>query len=604
MAKSEAFKPDLKNLPPQPGVYKYFDKEKKLIYVGKAKNLKKRVSSYFNKQTGISLKTKRLVREIRSIEFVVVNTEFDALLLENNLIKENQPRFNILLKDDKSFPFICISKDRFPKIFSTRRHEKNEGEYFGPYTSVKAMNSVLDLIRNLYKIRTCSYLLSEKNIQNQKFKICLEYHIGNCLGPCEGLQSEEEYLQEIAHARHIIRGNLKVVRDHFQEGMNSASAALQFEDAQLYKNKLDMLEKFQSRTVIVNKKLHNTDIITITSNDSKAFINYMRIDQGMINISDSFDVNKKLDESDEDILPLLALNLREQFNSRAKTLLTNVDFESWDENIKVIKPKIGDKKTLIDLSFKNALLHKKDYISKKESRQSPQERILLQLQEDLRLKQLPVHIECFDNSNIQGSDPVASMVCFKNGKPSKKDYRHFKIKTVVGPDDFGSMKEIVGRRYSRLIEEKSPLPQLIIIDGGKGQLNAACEALQSLGVYGDIPIIGIAKRLEEIYYPEDSIPVHISKKSESLKLIQQLRDEAHRFAITFHRQLRSKGQVKSQFDDIPGIGEKTRQLLMKEFKSFNKVVQCDPDRLVALIGKSKASKISEYIQKKGLNSPS
>lgn len=324
MAKSDAFTPDLKNFPTQPGVYKYFDRDKQLIYVGKAKNLKKRVASYFNKISGISLKTKRLVREIRSIEYVVVNSEFDALLLENNLIKENQPRFNILLKDDKSFPFICISKDRFPKIFSTRRHEKNEGEYFGPYTSVKAMNSVLDLIRNLYKIRTCNYLLSEKNISNKKFKICLEYHIGNCLGPCEGLQTEKEYLEEIAHARHIIKGNLKVVKDHFQDQMKQAASTLRFEDAQLFKNKLEMLAKFQSRTVIVNKKLHNTDIITTTSNDEKMFVNYMRVDQGMINISDSFTVNKKLDESDEDILPLVVVNTREKFQSNAKLILTNI----------------------------------------------------------------------------------------------------------------------------------------------------------------------------------------------------------------------------------------------------------------------------------------
>lgn len=589
---------DLKSLPDAPGVYKYFNKDV-LIYVGKAKNLKKRVSSYFNKQSGTSLKTKKLVKEIDRMEYVIVDSEYDALLLENNLIKENQPKYNILLKDDKSFPFICISNDRFPKIFSTRRDELNEGEYFGPYTSVKALNNVLELIRSLYKVRTCNYLLSEKNIAAKKFKVCLEYHIGNCLGPCEGLQSEEDYLGEIDQARHIIKGHLKIVKDHFLSRMKSASEALEFETAQEFKTKIEFLDKFQSRTVIVNKKLIGIDVITITSTEKKAFVNYMRVDNGIINISDSVTISKRLEETDEDVLELIILELRERFQSVSRTILSNKSFEFWDDRVEVVVPQIGDKKKLIELSLKNALYYKKESLSQAEKSKQKSTRVTEQLKEDLKLKTVPNHIECFDNSNIQGTNPVASMVCFKNGKPSKKDYRHFKIKTVVGPDDFGSMKEIVYRRYKRLQDEKQPFPNLIVIDGGKGQLHAACDALKELGIYSDIPIIGIAKRLEEIYYPEDSIPLHISKKSESLKLIQQLRDEAHRFAITFHRSLRSKGQTKSELDDIKGIGEKTRLKLLEEFKSFKKITQASEEELAAFIGKQKAKVITDYIQKKG-----
>ncbi|MEP2026743.1 MAG: excinuclease ABC subunit UvrC [Reichenbachiella sp.] len=589
---------DLKTVPNAPGVYKYFNKEV-LIYVGKAKNLKKRVSSYFNKQKGNSLKTRKLVKEIDHVEYVIVDSEYDALLLENNLIKENQPKYNILLKDDKSFPFICISNERFPKIFSTRRDELNEGEYYGPYTSVKALNNVLELIQSLYKVRTCNYLLSEKNIENKKFKVCLEYHIGNCLGPCEGLQQESEYLKEIDQARHIIKGHLKIVKDHFLSSMKTAAESLAFETAQEFKSKIDFLDKFQSKTVIVNKKLKGIDVITITSTDKKAFVNYMRVDNGIINISDSLTVSKRLDETDEQILELLTIELRERFNSTSNTVLSNKLFECWQESVEIIMPQIGDKKKLVELSLKNALYHKKEAISQAEKSKQKESRVTQQLMDDLKLKVIPNHIECFDNSNIQGTNPVASMVCFKNGRPSKKDYRHFKIKTVIGPDDFGSMREIVLRRYRRLQEEESPFPNLIVIDGGKGQLHAACDALKELGIYTEIPIIGIAKRLEEIYYPEDSIPLHISKKSESLKLIQQLRDEAHRFAITFHRSLRSKEQVQSELDLIDGIGEKTKQKLLTKFKSYNKISQCNVHELAAEIGKSKANIVFNYIQKKG-----
>ncbi|WP_422360593.1 excinuclease ABC subunit UvrC [Reichenbachiella sp.] len=591
---------DLKTLPNSPGVYKYFNQEV-LIYVGKAKNIKKRVSSYFNKQKGNSLKTRKLVKEIDHIEYVIVDSEYDALLLENNLIKENQPKYNILLKDDKSFPFICISNERFPKIFSTRRDELNEGEYFGPYTSVKALNNVLELIRSLYKVRTCNYILSEKNVADKKFKVCLEYHIGNCLGPCEGLQTEESYLKEIDQARHIIKGHLKIVKDHFLTSMKTAAEELEFETAQEYKSKIDFLDKFQSRTVVVNKKLKGLDVIAITSLDKKAFVNYMRVDNGIINISDSLTISKRLDETDEQILESLILQLRERFGSTSNTILTNKIFEYWNESVEIIVPQIGDKKKLVELSLKNALYHKKEALSQAEKSKQKENRVTQQLMEDLKLKSIPNHIECFDNSNIQGTNPVASMVCFKNGKPSKKDYRHFKIKTVVGPDDFGSMKEIVFRRYKRLQEENAPFPNLIVIDGGKGQLHAACDALKELDIYTEIPIIGIAKRLEEIYYPEDSIPLHISKKSESLKLIQQLRDEAHRFAITFHRSLRSKSQVVSELDQVVGIGDKTKQKLLTKFKSYKKIRQASPEELIKEIGKAKAKILLEHIQKKGSN---
>ena len=598
MSSSEKIKTQLSKVPNNPGVYKYYNKNQTLIYVGKAKNLKKRVSSYFNKGATLSLKTRRLVSEIASIDYVVVNTEFDALLLENNLIKENQPKYNILLKDDKSFPFICISKERFPKIFSTRRHERNEGEYFGPYSSVKSLNNVLELLRKLYKIRTCTFNLSEENIQAGKFKICLEYHIKNCLGPCEGKQSEEEYLQDIQQARNILKGNLKIVSDHFKKGMKESSEALDFEKAQEFKEKLDLLDKFQSKTVIVNKKLKNVDVVTIITEQEWLFLNYTQVKEGFINISESYKIKKKL-ENEGETLSTIIHDLRSKFQSNSKVLLTNSEFDNWDENLEIITPQIGPKKELVNLSLKNVLLFKKEETLKSINSSSRQERVLKQLQDDLQLGSLPEIIECFDNSNIQGTNPVASMVCFKNGKPSKKDYRHYKIKTVEGPDDFKSMKEIVGRRYKRQIEENNPLPNLIIIDGGKGQLSSSCEALKELKVYGKIPIVGIAKKLEEIYYPEDSIPVHISKKSESLKLIQHLRDEAHRFAITFHRKLRSKSQTKSELDDIKGIGPSTKRLLLKEFKSVKKIAEAGKEQLEALIGKNKAKIITEYLQKKG-----
>lgn len=588
---------NFKSIPTNPGVYKFYNDDSKLIYVGKAKNLRKRVTSYFTTSKTVSRKTKTLVREIESIKFAVVNSEFDALLLENNLIKENQPKYNILLKDDKSFPFICVSNERFPKIYSTRRYNKKKGEYFGPYTNVKAMNSVLDLIRKLYKIRTCNLALTERNILNKKLKICLEYHIGNCLGPCEGLQTEAHYLEEIEQCRHILKGNINIVISYFKSKMKLAAENLEFELASTFKSKLDLLEKFQSKSVIVNKNLKNTDIFSILSEKNKAIVNYMRIDNGYINISDTFIVNKKLEEKDEDILPLIIINTKEKFGSTNKLIISNKQLHSWDESINIVHPQRGDKKALLDLSIKNVLIFKKELLKQKNEQESGWQRVLKQLQQDLKLKTLPIHIECFDNSNLQGSNPVASMVCFKKGKPSKKDYRHFKIKTVTGPDDFGSMKEIVTRRYSRLIREASPLPDLVIVDGGKGQLSSAVEALKELNIYTTLPIIGIAKKLEEIYYPEDSIPLHLSKKSESLKLIQQLRDEAHRFAITFHRNLRSKNSFQSILDTIEGIGPQTKAKLTQAYKTINNIKSAKRNELEKLIGKSKTTILLKGIKK-------
>ena len=583
-------------LPEKPGVYKFLDQEGVIIYVGKAKSLKKRVSSYFTKANLDNRKTYRLVAEIVLIEFVIVSSEFDALLLENNLIKENQPRYNILLKDDKSFPSICITNERFPRIYSTRRIDHTKGEYFGPYTSVKAMNGVLDLIRKLHKIRTCKYNLSEENITKKKFKVCLEYHIGNCLGPCEGLQSESDYLIDIEEAKKILKGKVGIVSKSYKERMNSAATDLKYELAQSYKEKLDLLDKFQSRSLIVNQKITNTDVFTMTLSEKKnsIFINYMHIENGAIVNSETLEVKMKIDENNAEVFRFAVFDLRKKYGSSNPFILTNHEIDPW-EGVEISIPKIGDKKHLVDLSLKNALYFKKEQFSQKSVQ--PNENILKTLQEDLRLTALPVHIECFDNSNIQGTNPVASMVCFKNGKPSKSEYRKFNIKTVVGPDDFASMKEVVGRRYAHLKNENLPFPNLIVIDGGKGQLSSACEALKELGVYGLIPIIGIAKRLEEIYFPEDSIPVYISKKSTSLKLLQQLRDEAHRFAITFHRQKRSKESVHSSLDSIKGIGKTTREKLMRELGSVKRLKETSEKDLVQLIGQSKSDIIFEAIKK-------
>lgn len=584
-------------LPDIPGVYKFFDKENNLLYVGKAKGLKSRVSSYFNNTKQHSRKTQKLVDQIHHIEFTLVNTEFDALLLENNLIKTYQPKYNILLKDDKTYPYICITNEPFPKIIITRKVDKKEGIFYGPFTNIKAMNLVLELIKQLYTIRTCHLHLSQENIKAQKFKVCLEYHIGNCKAPCEGLQSKEDYDKEIEQVHHILKGSSNVAKNHFKEKMLQHAESLEFEKAEEYKQKMNRLESFQSKSLVVNPKIQDLDVFSITSDEETAFVNYLKIKNGAIIHTQTIEVKKKLEESDEDILTLLALNFRTEFQSQAPEIITNLLLSVPIEQIENTIPKIGDKKKLLDLSLKNVLFAKKEKLRKQNNQVSEQKfsHSVLELQKILQMEKPPVHIECFDNSNIQGTNPVAAMVYFKDGKPFKKEYRHFNIKTVVGPDDFASMKEIVTRRYKRILEEKKDLPDLIIIDGGKGQLSHACEALKELEIYGKMHIIGIAKRLEEIYLPEDEIPLHVSKKSSALRLIQRARDEAHRFAITFHRLKRSNNSIKSQLETIKGIGPNTMQKLIQEFKTVNNIKEQPLEELAKIVGEAKAKLLLEKL---------
>ncbi|HMG92235.1 MAG TPA: excinuclease ABC subunit UvrC [Chryseolinea sp.] len=575
-------------LPESPGVYKFYSDDDILIYVGKAKNIKKRVTSYFTKNLGVNRKTLKLVSEINRIDFTVSNTEFDALLLENNFIKQNQPKYNILLKDDKTFPYICILKERFPRIIYTRKYNTSQGEYFGPFSSVVAMKNVLELIRKLYSIRTCNLLLSQQNIEQKKFKVCLEYHLGNCKGPCEGLQDERSYLEEIELARNILKGRISIVYQFFTNQMKTAATSMEFERAQRYKEKLDTLERFQSKSLVVNRDLTDIDVFTITSMEDYAYVNYMQIKEGSIIYSKTLELKKKLDEDDDELLSISAVELREQTRSTNTLILSNIAITVLEENVENVVPQIGDKKKLLSLSIKNALELRKEREIFREGKKSKQKEILTILQKDLQLRSLPSVIECFDNSNIQGTTPVASMVRFVQGKPDKKGYRHFNIKTVEGANDFASMKEIVSRRYKRLIEEAEPLPDLIVVDGGKGQLSSACEAMKEVGIYGQIPVIGIAKKLEEIYYPEDPLPLHINKKSPGLLLLQQIRDEAHRFAIKFHRQKRSKGQIKTAIEGLEGIGEKTALKLLKHFKSVKKIKEATFEEVEKIVGRAKA----------------
>jgi excinuclease ABC subunit C len=575
----------IQRLPDSPGVYRFYNSENELIYIGKAKNLKKRVNSYFTKAAGVNRKTVRLVSEITNIEYTVSDTEFDALLLENNFIKQNQPKYNILLKDDKTFPYICILKERYPRIIYTRKYLPAQGEYFGPYSSVSAMKNVLDLVRKLYSIRTCSLMLNQQNIEQQKFKVCLEYHIGNCKAPCIGAQSEQEYQEEIEQARNILKGDLSIVHRYFGDQMQEAAVNMEFERAQRFKEKLDTLERFQSKSMVVNRTLTDIDVLTITSVEAYAYVNYLQIKEGAIVFSKSVEVKKKLDESDEELLAFAAQELRVGNN---EIVYSNIPIGLLEENVENVVPKIGDKKKLISLSLRNALELKKDKEILREGKKSKYIETLTILQKDLHLTTLPLVIECFDNSNFQGTTPVASMVRFQNGRPDKKNYRHYNIKTVTGANDFASMQEIVGRRYRRILEEAGPLPDLILIDGGKGQLSSACDALKELGIYGKIPIAGIAKKLEEIYYPEDPIPLHINKKSPGLLLLQQVRDEAHRFAVKFHRQKRSKGAIKTGIEELHGIGRGTANKLLQHFKSVKKIREAPFEEVEKLIGKKKA----------------
>ena len=597
----DSLKEKISRLPDEPGIYRYFDAEGTIIYVGKAKNLKKRVSSYFLNKANLDRKTRRLVSQITDLEVTVVNTEFDALLLENSLIKQHQPKYNILLKDDKSYPFVLVTNERFPRIFSTRQQVKGAGLYIGPYASGKVMNTLLDLLPKLFTFRTCTLPLTEDNIQAGKFKVCLEYHIGNCKGPCVGKQSEADYQAEIDAATAILKGQLSKVKASFKAEMLEYAANFEFEKAQKTKERLELLDNYQAKSVIVMPDQPDTDVFAIITDEKSAWLNYLRLTFGTVTLAHSFEFKKKLEETDEELLEMAIVEMRLQFRSECKEVLTNLPVSLKIPGVTLSVPQIGDKRRLLELSLKNALYFKKDQLSKKEE-QSPREsradRILTRLQADLRMAEKPVQIECFDNSNIQGTNPVAGMVFFRNGEPAKKEYRHFNIKTVIGPDDFASMEEVVGRRYSRLLAENKPLPQLIIIDGGKGQLSAACEALKKLGLYGKIAIIGIAKRLEEIYYPEDPHPLYLEKKSESLILIQRIRNEVHRFAITFHRDQRSKSALASSTDSVKGLGEKTMEKVYKQFKALKKITPADYPELESLIGKAKAALIIGYLEGK------
>ena len=590
---NEILQNKIKRLPKDPGVYKFFNDENTIIYIGKAKNLKNRVSSYFNKSANHNRKTIKLVSEIRDLEFVVVNSELDALLLENNLIKNNQPKYNILLKDDKTYPYICVTHEPFPQVFSTRKVKKGKDRYFGPYASVRAMNTLLELVRKIYTVRTCSFYMDKETIQANKHSVCLEYHIKNCQGPCESHQTQDAYNEDINQVLHILKGNIGEVKRYFKEKMQEAAADLNFEQAQTFKDKYELLNNYQSKSLVANPNISDIDCFSIISDEGYAYVNFLKIVNGAISQTQSIEIKKKLDETEEELLSHAILELRDKFKTNSKRIITNIEVQTFLDGIDFHFPKIGDLKKIVDLSVKNVLFFKKERMNTKVEQQQKREKNfkLLQLQQDLSLKSEPKHIECFDNSNIQGTNPVASMVCFKNGKPSKKDYRKFAIKTVVGPDDFASMKEVVGRRYKRVLEEKLPLPDLIVIDGGKGQLSFACAALKELNLYGKIPIIGIAKRLEEIYFPEDQIPIHINKKSQSLTLLQQIRDEAHRFAITFHRDKRSANSLISELDGISGIGPKTQELLLKHYKTLSRIKSASKSELVSLIGESKTLKL-------------
>ena len=586
----------LKTIPNKPGVYQYYDKEGKLLYVGKAKNLKKRVSSYFTKQHDIG-KTRVLVKKIVSIKHIVVETETDALLLENNLIKKYQPRYNIMLKDDKTYPWICIKKERFPRVFSTRKMIKDGSEYFGPYTNVKTVYTLLELINGLFPLRNCNYDLADKNIKSGKYKVCLEYHLDNCLGTCEGKQTEENYNKNIAAIRNILKGNFKDSLVAFKNQMEDFATNLYFEDAQKIKDKIATLMNYQSKSMIVNSKINNVDVFSIVTDEAYGYVNYLQLSYGSIIRSHTLEIKKKLEETDEQILQISVIELRQRFQSQCKEIY--VPFKiSVGENLKIYVPKLGDKKRILDLSLRNAKYYRMERFkqTKITDPNRHENRIMSQMKKDLRLSEEPRHIECFDNSNIQGTNPVAACVVFKNGKPSKKDYRKFNIKTVEGPDDFASMEEVVYRRYKRLLDEKQPLPQLIIIDGGKGQLSSSLKSLDKLELRGKIAIIGIAKRLEELFYPEDPIPLYLDKKSETLKIIQQLRNEAHRFGITFHRNKRSKEALNTTLLDIEGIGEKTIIELLKIFKSLKRLQTASFDDLSKAVGPSKAQKIINHFK--------
>lgn len=596
--KSDHVRRIIEVLPDKPGVYQYYASDGSLLYIGKAKVLKKRVSSYFSKIHDIA-RTNIMVRQISDIKYIVVETEFDALLLENNLIKKHQPKYNVNLKDDKTYPWIVIKNEPFPRVFATRRYIKDGSFYFGPYASPPMMYTLLDLIRELFKLRSCSLNLSDDNIAKKKYRVCLEYHIGNCKGPCVGYQIQQDYNQSITEIKEILKGNINTVINHLEEQMKLYASRYEFEEAQIYKEKIATLERYKGKSVIVNPNIHNVDVYAIVEETNTAYINFMKVMNGAIVQSHTLEIKKKLEESQAELLGLAIAEMRDRYHSDAREFLLPIEPEIEIPWVTFTIPKIGDKKHLLDLSEKNARYYMKEKLDQAD-KLNPEhrvERLMEVMQKDLRLPNKPYHIECFDNSNFQGDYAVSAMSVFKNGRASKSDYRHFNIKTVVGPDDFASMEEVIFRRYKRLLEEEQPLPQLIVIDGGKGQLSAALNSLEKLNLRGKISIIGIAKKLEEIYFPGDPLPMYLDKKSETLKIIQQLRDEVHRFGITHHRNKRSKGVIKTELSDIKGIGESTGDSLLRHFKSVKRIKEASLEELTAIVGKSKGKIVFDYFHR-------
>lgn len=587
-------------LPTQPGIYKFIDAKGIILYVGKAKNLKNRLSSYFGERKDRQLKTRALVKHAHHIEFTIVESEQDALLLECALIKQHQPRYNVMLKDGKSYPYICIKNERFPRVFITRRVVKDGSVYFGPYTSGQRVYALMDLIKNLFPLRTCTFSLSKDNIEKGKIKLCLEYHIKNCMGPCTGLESEETYNEKITQIKNILKGQFFSVKTHLKKEMQYLAENLEFEKAQQIKERLSAFEDYQGKSTVVSVTITDVDVFSIATDDKMAYVSYLKVVNGAIIHTYILELTKNMDEEEDSMLTFAVPYLRDKFNSDNKEILTPFEIKIEDPSVSITVPKIGDKKKLLELSQKNAeyyLLQKRKQEALKANKQTSAERILTTLKEDLQMDVLPMHIECFDNSNLQGTNPVSSCVVFKNAKPSKRDYRHFNVKTVEGPNDFASMEEVVFRRYKRLLTEGESLPQLIIIDGGKGQLSSAMKSLNALGIADKVTVVGIAKQLEEIFFPDDPLPLYIDKKSESLKLIQQCRNEAHRFGITFHRNQRSKNFIVTELTGIEGIGEKIAEKLLTHFGSVTKIKTATKEDLEALIGKAAAKKLITYFLK-------
>jgi len=601
---TEDYKKLSDSIPKDPGVYRFYDKEETILYVGKAKNLKNRLSSYFGNKKHQTHKTRTMVKNADHIDYTIVQTETDALILEATMIKKYQPRYNVMLKDGKTYSYICIKKERFPRVSATRQVIKDGSTYFGPYTSKYNTNIILDLIKKLFQLRTCTLNLNENAIDAGKYKVCLEYHIKNCKGPCENLESEKEYNQKIEQVKNILRGNFKPVKDYLKSEMEHYAELMKFEEAQLLKDKFQVFVNYQSKSTVVHTSIKDLDAFSIASDEKHAYINYLKIINGAIINSDTVEIEKKLDEEDREILEFAIPAIREKFNSIAPEIAVPIEIDFVDPEVLITIPKIGDKRHVIELSEKNVkyfLFQKKREALNKIKRQTPAERILKTLQSDLQMDKIPFHIECFDNSNIQGTNPVASCVVFKNAKPSKRDYRKFNIKTVIGPDDFASMEEVVGRRYRRLVSEGESLPDLIIIDGGKGQLSSTVKILKELEILDKVTVIGIAKKLEEIFFPDDPIPLYINKKSESLVLIQQARNEAHRFAITFHRNQRSKNALGTELTNIEGIGVKTSEKLLKKYKSVARIKELAETEIADIVGNSTAKKIVTYFEKQAIN---